>query len=305
MSTRHPLVPPPDVLDFGFVTPQHWQSWDEILELWQFAEETGWDSAWLMDHFFSMADGELGDCLEAWTLLAGLLAHVPRLNAGVFVSGITHRSPMVLYKQAATVDRLSGGRLILGLGAAWNAREHAAHGLEFPPPGERVARFGEALELLRLLEVQERTTYAGGYYQVDEVPFAPKPVHGRFPVMIGAKGRKMLRHVARYADIWEGSATPDGIAELSAVVAAECRAIGRDPSEIRLLVEATGTVHGDPFVSEDVFRRHVTTYAEVGVRSFLFNIPRGPITPTMRAISERVIPELRAGYATIGACGHL
>jgi alkanesulfonate monooxygenase SsuD/methylene tetrahydromethanopterin reductase-like flavin-dependent oxidoreductase (luciferase family) len=280
-------------IEFGFVTPQHWRSWDELVELWQYAEATGWDSAWLMDHFMSMENGDLGDCLECWTALAGLATQTARLRIGAFVSGVTHRSPAVLFKQAATVDAISHGRLVLGIGAGWNEHEHRVHGLPFPSPRERVDRVGEALEILCRLERQETTTFEGKYYTVEEMPFAPRPVNGHIPVLIGSKGRRMLRHVARYADFWEGGTTPDEIATLRSRLADECAAIGRDPNEITIILEAVHTVVPDPLGSEDRFREHVRTYAAAGVRWFLFNLSTGPLTPTVRAISERVIPDLR------------
>jgi alkanesulfonate monooxygenase SsuD/methylene tetrahydromethanopterin reductase-like flavin-dependent oxidoreductase (luciferase family) len=286
----------PSGIEFGFVTPQHWRRWEELVELWHFAEETGWDSVWLMDHFFSMTGDETGPCFELWTSLAALAVHCPRLRLGSFVSSATHRNPAVLAKQAITVDHLSGGRLILGIGAGWVAREHAAHGLDFPPPRERVDRAGETLEILRLLETNERSDFSGRYYRLENAPFMPKPVKGHIPILIGSKGRRMLRHVARYADYWEGGTTPEEIAQLRAVVASECRAIERDPSDIRLLLEAVGTIYGDPFQSEENFRRHVETYWQAGIRTFLFNVGTGPLTPTIRGISEQVIPQLREEY---------
>jgi alkanesulfonate monooxygenase SsuD/methylene tetrahydromethanopterin reductase-like flavin-dependent oxidoreductase (luciferase family) len=287
----------PDGLHFGFITPQHWQSYDDVRDLWRYAEDTGWDSAWLMDHFFSMSDGELGPCLEAWTLLAALAPQVPRLVIGPYVSGMTHRHPAVLYKQAATVDAISGGRLILGLGASWNEREHRAHGIPFPAPGERVDRFGEALDMLRLLQSQETTSYQGRYYQLDEMPFAPKPVRGRFPLLIGARGRRMLRHVARHADYWEATGTPDELHDLGEQLATACRSVGREPGEIVRALDDASKAFGSPLESEDAFRRHVSGYTAAGIRMFLFNIPPGPPSPTLRAISETVIPELRTVFA--------
>jgi alkanesulfonate monooxygenase SsuD/methylene tetrahydromethanopterin reductase-like flavin-dependent oxidoreductase (luciferase family) len=130
------------------------------------------------------------------------------------------------------------------------------------------------------------------------MPFAPKPVNGHIPVLIGSKGRRMLRHVARYADYWEGGTTPDEIATLRTRLADECAAIGRDPGEITIVLEAVHTIVPDPLGSEDRFREHVRVYAAAGVRWFLFNLSTGPLTPTVRAISERVIPELRAELAT-------
>jgi alkanesulfonate monooxygenase SsuD/methylene tetrahydromethanopterin reductase-like flavin-dependent oxidoreductase (luciferase family) len=228
-----------------------------------------------------------------------LAAQVPRVQLGPYVCGITHRHPAVLFKQAATLDAISGGRLILGAGASWNEREHRAHGIPFPPPGERVDRFSEAMAMLQLLQSQERTSFAGRYYQLAEMPFAPKPVHGRYPLLIGTRGRRMLRHVARYADYWEGGGTPEQVRALGAQLAANCRAIDRDPTAIVWALDDASTAFGRPLESEDTFRRHVTGYAAAGIRMFLFNIPPGPPSLVLRAISERVIPELRAA-ATAG-----
>lgn len=286
--------PPANELHFGILTQQEWRTWDEMLEQWQWAAETGWDSAWAYDHFFSLRDGEMGPSLEGWTLLAGLMARVERLQGGLLVTGMTHRHPSVLFKEAVTVDIISGGRLILGVGAAWNEREHRAYGIPFPPPRERVDRFGEAMEMFRLLETQERSTFHGTYYSLEDAPFEPKPVFGHIPILIGSTGRRMMRFVARYADQWDGGGTVEEYLERGKRLAALCREIGRDPSEIRWVISTPREVVS----SEDTFRDYVTRYAAIGVRSFIFNIPRGTPNPTLRAIAERVIPDIRAAFAS-------
>jgi alkanesulfonate monooxygenase SsuD/methylene tetrahydromethanopterin reductase-like flavin-dependent oxidoreductase (luciferase family) len=282
-------------LHFGFVTPQQGMSAASIEEQWRFAEDAGWDSAWVFDHFIGVLDGdpETTDAFEAWTLLAALAATTRRVRLGVFVSGVTHRPPAMLLKQAITVDHVSRGRLILGIGAGWNEREHRAYGLPFPPIRDRVALVGETLAALRELEAAERTTTAGPHLRLDDAPFAPKPVRGRLPVLVGTVGPRMMRHLARYGDIWEGGGSPERMAGLSAELDRACAAVDRDPGEI-----ARGIVASDPgfraLASEDAFRRHVAAYAAVGVTWFWFNIPRGAPSPTLTRISERVIPELRA-----------
>src|SRR5262245_32821167 len=150
-------------LHFGFVTPQQGLSIGAIEAQWHFAEATGWDSAWVFDHVIGVLDGDpdTTDAFEAWTLLAALAALTRRVQLGVFVSGVTHRAPAMLLKQAITVDHISRGRLILGIGAAWNEREHRAYGLPFPPIRDRVALVGETLAALRRLERDERTTFDG------------------------------------------------------------------------------------------------------------------------------------------------
>lgn len=289
--------PPSSELDFGLVTGQHWRSWQMLDEQWKWAEESGWDSAWAFDHFFSLSDGEMGECLEGWTLLAALAARTSNIQIGLLVNGNTHRSPAILAKQAVTVDIISGGRSILGVGAAWHEREHAAYGIEFPSPRERVDRFGEAMELHRLLETQERATFHGNYYTIENAPFEPKPVFGHIPILIGSTGNRMLSHVARYADQWDGGGTPQEFAAKGAILAERCAAIGRDPGDIRWVL-STGS---DKMETVDTFRQHVAAYAAVGVRSFLFNLPIGEPNAVAREIAETVIPELRAAFKSNGA----
>lgn len=285
-------IPPKTELDFGIVAKQEWREWAELREQAQWADETGWDSVWAFDHLFTLRDGDAGPNLEGWTLLAGLAACTQRVQLGLLVTGITYRHPAMLAKQAVTVDHISGGRLVLGVGAAWNEREHRAYGIPFPPAGERVDRFGEAMTLYRMLETQERTTFQGRYYSLEDAPFAPKPVYGHIPILIGSTGKRMLRHVARFADLWDGGGTIDEYRAHGQRLAELCQEIGRDPDEIRWVISAPS----DLLASEAAVVEFVTAYAAVGVRSFLFNIPRGTPTPTMQAIAARVIPELRAAF---------
>jgi F420-dependent oxidoreductase-like protein len=293
MASTYP-VPTNDRLEFGIVTGQHRRPLAQIEEHWRFAEETGWDSAWAFDHFFSLGQsGELDQTLEGWTLLAALAVKTRRVRLGLMVTGNTHRNPAILFKQAATVDHISNGRLILGIGAGWNEREHQAYGIDFPRARDRVDMLGEALEMLRLLETQERTTFAGRFYRLENAPFEPKPLQGHIPVLIGTAGRRMLRHVARYADLWDGGEDPDAYAANAERLATLCREIGRDPREIRLVFSA----YSRPLESVDTFREHVTRYARIGVRTFLFNTPFSALPPLFTELAERVIPELRAQHA--------
>jgi alkanesulfonate monooxygenase SsuD/methylene tetrahydromethanopterin reductase-like flavin-dependent oxidoreductase (luciferase family) len=282
-----------DQLEFGIVTGQHRRPLAQIEEHWRFAEETGWDSAWAFDHFFSLGPNEMDQTLEGWTLLAALAVKTSRVKIGLMVTGNTHRNPAILAKQAVTVDHLSNGRLVLGMGAGWQAREHAAYGLDFPAARERVDRFGEAMEVIRLLESQERSTFEGRYYRLDNAPFEPKPVNGHMPVLIGTAGKRMLRHVARYADYWDGGEDPAAYAANARRLHAYCAEIGRDPSEIRMVLSA----YSKPLESVDAFREHVASYVRVGVRSFLFNTPFSALPPLFIDLAERVIPELRQQFA--------
>jgi alkanesulfonate monooxygenase SsuD/methylene tetrahydromethanopterin reductase-like flavin-dependent oxidoreductase (luciferase family) len=285
--------PPSNELNFGLVTGQHWRSWEELQAQWRWADQSGWDSAWTFDHFMSLYDGENGPCFDGWTLLAGLAVVTSQVQLGLMVTSITHREPSVLAKQAVTVDAMSSGRLILGVGAGWQKREHEAFGIPFPSPGERVDRFGETLEIYRRLETRERTSFDGEYYRLKDAPFEPKPVFGHIPILIGSRGRRMMRHVAQYADQWDGGGSPEEYLADGERLGEICREVGRDPNEIRWVL-STG---GDPLESEDAFRKFVRPYAEIGVRSFFFDFPRGSATKEMQAIIDRVIPELKQEFS--------
>lgn len=283
-----------DELHFGIVAGQHYRSWPELVEQFQWAEESGWDSAWAFDHFMSLReDDEMGQCLDGWTLLGALGALTDRIQLGLMVTGITHRWPAVLFKQAVTVDHVSNGRCILGVGAAWNEREHQAYGIPFPPPGDRVDMFGEAMEMYQMLENQERTTFSGMHYTLDEAPFEPKPVNGHIPIMIGSTGKRMMRHVARYADLWDGGGSPEEYARHSARLDELCAKIDRDPAEITRAYQGGGDTLDDP----DAFREHVRSYARAGVTMFLITIPTGSPGSNLRRIADDVIPELRQAHA--------
>lgn len=295
-------------IEFGIVTGQHWRSWETILDQWRWAEATGWDSAWVFDHFFSLRPDDTGQTLDGWSLLAGLATQTQRLRIGALVTGVTHRHPSVLLKQAVTADHLSSGRLILGLGAAWNEREHEAYGLPFPAPGQRVDMLGETLELQQLFETQDRTTFNGDHYRIDDAPFEPKPVNGHMPVMIGTSGKRMLRHVARYADYWDSGRQPEDIPALAAQVDGHCEEFGRDPAEIRRAISAYCEPSSNPNapiidwtqsnaeVERDV-RDHVARYAQAGVRMFLFNIPTDAPNAQLDYVAREVFPGLRREFS--------
>ena len=284
-------------IEFGLVTPQHWRGWDELSELWAFADETGWDSGWFMDHFISQGERDDGPCLEGWTALAAMAARHQRLHLGVYVSAVTHRAPALLFKQALTVDQISRGRLILGLGAGRNGGEQLAMGLPAAPPGERFERVAETLELFRHFEQEERVTYEGKHYRIEEFACLPKPVNGHIPIMIGTSGRRMLELVARHADRWDTGGSPEDVRARGERLNRLCQEMGRNPAEIRWAIDNSSNPFGEPTHSVDTFRLHVLAYADAGIRTFLFNVWQGGSTPVLTEIAERVIPELRQELA--------
>lgn len=218
-------------------------SWSEILERSVAAERSGWDGVWVPDHFMLPAggyndkaadDSELAPVHEAWSLLAGLAAVVPRVRLGPMVSGNTYRHPAVLAKQAATVDHISGGRVVVGIGAGWQQNEHERYGLTYGTAGERADKLDEACAMLRGLFADDRTDHGGEHYQLAGAPLSPKPVQRPIPIMIGGGGeRRTLRTAARFADEWNVWGTPEVLTHKQEVLDRHCADIDRDPSEIQ------------------------------------------------------------------------
>jgi F420-dependent oxidoreductase-like protein len=224
--------------------------WSEVLSMALHAAETGWDGVWFADHFMPDGEDDGGPILEAGSVVAALAAVVPRVRIGTLVYGNTYRHPAVVANMAATVDRISDGRFVLGLGAGWQVNEHRQYGIALPPVGERIDRFEEALRITLGLLRQPRTTFEGKYYQVTDAACEPKPVQDPLPVMIGAKGeQRMLRIVAKYADQWNAWGVPEVIAHKSAVLDRFCAELGRDPRAIDRTAQALVSV-GEPIPDE-------------------------------------------------------
>lgn len=238
------------------IWPSTGRPWDEILTLARHCEAAGWDGLYLADHF--MPHGDLtadtdqslamdGDKLECWSVLGALAATVPRMRLGSLVSGITYRHPAVLANIAAAVDRISGGRVVLGVGAGWQLNEHLAYGIELGSVSERLDRFEEACEVITSLLRQRRSTFAGRYYRLADAPNQPVPVQERLPLLVGGGGeQRTLRIAARYADQWNVWSTPEVLARKLGVLRSHCAAIGRDLGEIAVSTQALLFLSTDP-----------------------------------------------------------
>jgi alkanesulfonate monooxygenase SsuD/methylene tetrahydromethanopterin reductase-like flavin-dependent oxidoreductase (luciferase family) len=224
------------------------QPYEAILETARHAADTGWDGLYIADHF--MPDAGPGvdvrhPVLEAGSLVAALGATVPRVRVGTLVLGNTYRHPAVVANMAATVDRITGGRFTLGVGAGWQVNEHEQYGIDLPATKPLIDRFVEALQVLRGLLREPTTTFHGHYYQVTDAVCEPKPVQTPLPILIGAKGEKrMLGVVAEYADIWNAWGRPDLIAHKMKVLDEHCARVGRDPSAIQRTAQALTVVDG-------------------------------------------------------------
>ena len=219
---------------FGVDISQHQLEWDELVARAHFAEEAGFEGAWVFDHFKALYGDPSGPCFEGWSLLAALAAVTDRLRLGALVTGVTYRHPSILATQAVTVDHISRGRLELGIGAAWFEGEHRELGIPFPPTGQRARRLEEAVQVMRLLMTEERASFVGRYYRLENATYNPKPVQRPHPpIWIGAGGEKLMLPIAgRHADVWHGFGSVPALQRKSKIVDRAAEDAGRDPSDI-------------------------------------------------------------------------
>jgi probable F420-dependent oxidoreductase len=207
--------------------------WADLAAMARVAEDSGFDSLWVSDHLlFRFAGKEPQGVWECWSLLAALAAATSRVEIGPLVSCTSFRNPALLAKIAATVDEISGGRLILGLGAGWHEPEYGAFGYPFD---HRVSRFEEALRIVAGLLRDGQVDFNGKFHQARDCELRPRgPRPNGPPIMIGSIGGRMLRLAAQHADLWNawGVNRPANVAPLRDAVDAACRAVGRDPATL-------------------------------------------------------------------------
>jgi F420-dependent oxidoreductase-like protein len=213
-------------------------------------EQSGFDSIWVMDHFYQLP--LLGDpsepMLESYTLLGGLAARTTTARLGTLVTGVTYRNPAILAKQVTTLDIISKGRAVLGIGAAWFETEHRSLGVPFPAVGERMDRLEEALQICRAMFRDERPTFEGRYYRVEDAINHPPPVQaGGPPILVGGQGEKRtLKLAARYADAVNLTADRADIPRKIDVLAKHCADAGRDPATLNKTWLASAVVGSTP-----------------------------------------------------------
>ena len=223
-------------------------TWDLWRRLMARVEGLGFESLWRSDHFMSTEDSSR-DAIESWVALTLTAAETTRLRFGPLVCPMTFRHPSLLARMAASVDVLSGGRLVLGLGAGWNEHEHHAFGIPFPPLPARIELLKEGIEVIRRLLGDGPAHFNGRHYQLNGSNPCPKPVQKpRIPLLIGTTGAgRMLRVVARYADEWDapGITSPAAYRARRERLDNYCRGINRDPNEIRRCVSAAYLIGRD------------------------------------------------------------
>jgi len=270
-------------------------------------EQLGFDSVWMGDHLLyrDEAHGARGPW-EAWTMLAGIAASTSRIAIGPLVACTSFHNPAMLAKLAGTVDEISGGRLILGLGAGWNETEYRAFGFPFD---RRVARFAEAFTIIRSLLREGHVDFEGEFYSARDCELAPRPRPGGPRLMVGSMGERMLALTVPYVDAWNAwyswtGNRPDGIGPLRAKVDAACAAAGRNPSEVERTVAvlvrlpgATGRGEQDPAEqvtplegTSEVIADGLRAYAREGIRHVQLVID--PITEASLEILAPVLQNL-------------
>lgn len=216
---------------------------DRVVELAQAAEAAGFDLITVMDHVYqiSVVGPETEPMLEAYAALSALAMATARVRLGTLVTGVTYRNPALLVKTVTTLDVISKGRAVLGIGAAWNESEHAGYGYTFPPVRERMDRLGEALTIAKLMFAEDRPSFEGKHYRIDRAINVPRPIQPGGPkILVGGGGeRRTLRLAARHADLTHWFApTPEEFARKNAVLEEHCRAVGRDPATITRTIGA-------------------------------------------------------------------
>jgi F420-dependent oxidoreductase-like protein len=283
--------------NFTFDGPDE-QIFERVSALARAAEESAFDSIYVMDHLYQLPPlgGPEKPMLEAYTTLGAIGAITSRVKVGALVGGVTYRNPSLVAKQATTLDVITKGRAILGIGAAWYDVEHEGLGFDFPPVGERMDRLEEAVQIMRAMFREESPSFEGRYYRIREARNVPRPVQpGGPPIMVGGGGEKRtLKIVAKYADICNLFGDADTIRGKLAVLRQHCEDVGRNYDDIiksRLATlilteseeqtaamrEQTARVNARgtswTFGTEKEVLMQLEELEEIGVEYFIFNLP--------------------------------
>ena len=291
--------------NFTFRDTAPHKTFDRVAELTRAAEDAGFDLVTVMDHVYQIygVGPETDPMLEAWTTLGALAARTSRVRLGTLVTGVTYRNPAMLAKMVTTLDVISGGRAILGLGAAWNEDEHRGYGFEFPPIKERMDRLEEALTICHAMFTEERPSFEGRYYRIDRALNSPRPIQADGPrILVGGGGeQRTLKIAAKHADMTHWF--PLGLEVLkhkTEVLERHCAAVGRDPSSIERTMTSPVLVAPSDAARDAILERipperraslvvgspeqaaeGLRPYLDAGFTGFTFN---NPVVPTPEAI---------------------
>jgi F420-dependent oxidoreductase-like protein len=293
---------------------------DHVVAQARAAERAGFDMVTVMDHLYQIrgVGPETAPMLEAYATLSAIAAQTSRVKLGTLVTGVTYRNPALLVKEVTTLDVISKGRAIFGIGAAWNQDEHTGYGFEFPPIARRMDRLNEAVTIARLMFSEDRPSFEGTYYRIDRALNVPRPVQKGGPkILIGGGGEKRtLRILAEHGDIghWFGGPLED-LKRKKQVFEDHCAAVGRNPSDVMLtlgigLILVESSKEGEAFMERIPAERRpmiriatvpqaveiLGPYIDAGFAGFTFN---NPTLPTIEAIERAgdLIKQVNGGRA--------
>ena len=241
---------------FGLQLWSQHTDWPGLRDAARSADDAGWDSIWTWDHLMAIFGPWEQGIFEGWSVLAALGPITTRVRLGLMVGANTMRNPGLTAKLATTLDHVSGGRAILGIGGAWFEREHDAYGIEFGAGfGERLDKLDEAVMLIRRLLDGERFSHEGRFYTFHDALCEPRPIQARLPILVGGSGpKKTLRTVAERADAWNTSGTLDEVQAKLDILAAHCADVGRDIATIEKTISFPLLLRDEPAAAEAAFR---------------------------------------------------
>jgi len=277
------------------IWPNSGRTWDELLATAKFADAGGWHGLWCADHYMpNTDDGTVhdGPFHEVWALLPALAASTERIRLGPLVSPTSVHHPALLANRAASLDLISGGRFVLGLGAGWQVNEHRAYGIELEEPARRVTRFEESIQIVRSLLDQPRTTFVGECFTITDAPMNPKPAQAHLPILVGTSGERMLRITARWADEWNTWGDPSTVARNVAKLGAACETVGRDPSSLARSAQALLFLAADDAAATALRDRAPAERSIVGTPAQLVDIVG---EYAAMGIGELIVPDFTLG----------
>ena len=260
-------------------------TWDWLIDVWRKADEIElFESGWTFDHFYPLFGDSTEDCLEGWISLTALLQETKRIRGGVLVTGMLYRHPAVLANMASTLDITSNGRLELGIGAGWNEEECEAYGIELGSMQERFDRFEEGMEVVTQLLKQDRSTFRGNWYSLQDAMNNPKGPQNPLPICIGGGGlRRTIPAVAKYAHHWNYGTQTMSLEDFKMrhnVFLKACEKEGRDPDDI--LISTMLRYDGDAQATIQQARE----YEEAGVKLGIVSIPKDKSPEIVEEIAE-------------------
>jgi alkanesulfonate monooxygenase SsuD/methylene tetrahydromethanopterin reductase-like flavin-dependent oxidoreductase (luciferase family) len=273
-------------------------SWPDYLAAARRLDELGYEHLWAWDHLYAIFGDPYQPIFEGWTSLTGAAMATSRIRLGLLVGANTFRNPGLVAKTAATLDHVSGGRAILGIGGAWMEPEHTAHGIDFGTGfGQRLDWMDESAGAIRdLLDGKEVTSAPGGHYAFDHLRHQPTPIQAHLPIMIGGSGeKKTLRSVARHADLWNGMGTVEVMRHKIEVLRQHCEDVGRDPSEIEFTLGLKATIRDSAAEADRVWKAAMehnrTPLADVEDDLTFWN-------GTPEQLAEKLAPYVELGFHT-------